>query len=48
MNNAVYILGIHDGHNCGATVTRNGQVLASVSEERLTGRKMKLVTLENQ
>lgn len=39
MNKAVYILGIHDGHNCGATVTRNGQVLASVSEERLTGRK---------
>jgi carbamoyltransferase len=39
MNNVVYILGIHDGHNCGATVTRNGQVLASVSEERLTGKK---------
>ena len=33
---AVYILGIHDGHNCGATLTRNGVVIASVCEERLS------------
>jgi carbamoyltransferase len=35
----IYILGIHDGHNCGATLTGNGVVLASVSEERLTRQK---------
>ncbi|HUI94955.1 MAG TPA: carbamoyltransferase C-terminal domain-containing protein [Xanthobacteraceae bacterium] len=33
------ILGIHDGHNCGATLTRGGTIVASVSEERLTRRK---------
>lgn len=32
----VYILGIHDGHNCGATLTCDGRVVASVCEERLT------------
>lgn len=32
-------LGIHDGHNCGATLVRDGAVVASVSEERLTRRK---------
>ncbi len=32
----IHILGIHDGHNCGATVTRNGVVVASVCEERLS------------
>jgi carbamoyltransferase len=35
----IYILGIHDGHNCGATLTRNAQVIASISEERLTRKK---------
>lgn len=35
----VYILGIHDGHNAGASITRNGSVIAAISEERLTGVK---------
>jgi carbamoyltransferase len=35
----LYILGIHDGHNCGATLTRGGAIVASVSEERLVRRK---------
>lgn len=39
MTKPVYILGIHDGHNCGATLTRDDVVVASVSEERLTRRK---------
>jgi carbamoyltransferase len=30
------ILGIHDGHNCGATLLSGGQIVASVSEERLS------------
>ena len=34
-----YILGIHDGHNCGATLTRDGVILASISEERITRNK---------
>lgn len=34
-----YVLGIHDGHNCGATLTRDGAVVASISEERLTRNK---------
>jgi carbamoyltransferase len=33
------ILGIHDGHNCGATLLRDGKVIASISEERLSRRK---------
>ncbi len=39
MSDPTYILGIHDGHNAGATLTRDGEVVASVSEERLTRRK---------
>ena len=39
MDKVLYILGIHDGHNCGATMTRDGEVVASVSEERLTRNK---------
>ncbi|MBK8906490.1 MAG: hypothetical protein IPM60_00860 [Rhodospirillales bacterium] len=39
MPDSVNILGIHDGHNCGATLVRDGVVVASVSEERLTRRK---------
>jgi carbamoyltransferase len=35
----MYILGIHDGHNCGATIIKDGKILASVLEERLTRRK---------
>ena len=38
-NGECHILGIHDGHNCGATLTRDGVVVASVSEERLVRRK---------
>ena len=33
------ILGIHDGHNCGATLVVGGKVFASISEERLTRKK---------
>lgn len=39
MTEPTYILGIHDGHNCGATLTRDGKVVASICEERLTRRK---------
>ena len=39
MTEPAYILGIHDGHNCGATLTRDGRIVASVCEERLTRRK---------
>jgi carbamoyltransferase len=30
------ILGIHDGHNCGATLLEDGVIVASISEERLS------------
>jgi len=33
------ILGIHDGHNCGASIFRNGKLLIAVSEERITRKK---------
>lgn len=36
MSDPIFILGIHDGHNCGATLSRDGEIVASVSEERLT------------
>ena len=39
MSKDIFILGIHDGHNCGATITKNGTVMASICEERLTRRK---------
>ena len=29
-------LGIHDGHNGGATILQDGQIKYSISEERLT------------
>ena len=34
-----YILGIHDGHNCGASIVESGRVIASICEERLTRNK---------
>ncbi len=39
MTSTRYILGIHDGHNCGATLSADGAIVASVSEERLTRTK---------
>ena len=39
MADAIHILGIHDGHNSGATLISDGVVVASVCEERLTRRK---------
>jgi carbamoyltransferase len=39
MANPIHILGIHDGHNCGATLISDGVVVTSVSEERLSRRK---------
>ena len=39
MAKPIHILGIHDGHNCGATLVSDGAVVASVSEERLSRRK---------
>lgn len=35
----IYILGIHDGHNAGASLVKNGEVVAAISEERLTNTK---------
>lgn len=39
MTSDLHILGIHDGHNSGATLVSNGRVVASVCEERLTRKK---------
>lgn len=33
------VLGIHDGHNAGAALVKNGRVVAAISEERLTNIK---------
>ena len=33
------ILGIHDGHNSGATLLEEGKIIASICEERLTRNK---------
>ena len=33
------ILGIHDGHNAGAALLKDGKVLAAISEERLNNIK---------
>lgn len=39
MSKDIIILGIHDGHNCGAALSVGGRVLAAICEERLTGNK---------
>ncbi len=33
------ILGINDGHNCGACLFKNGQLLISLTEEKITRKK---------
>ncbi len=35
----IRILGIHDGHNSGATLLEGGKIIASICEERLTRNK---------
>ena len=39
MKKDVIILGIHDGHNAGAALIKNGSVAAAIQEERLTNIK---------
>ncbi len=34
-SNDIIVLGIHDGHNAGACLLRNGSIVAAISEERL-------------
>lgn len=36
---SVTVLGIHDGHNSGAALTRDGEVVAAINEERLNNIK---------
>lgn len=33
------ILGIHDGHNCGASLFKDGEMLIAISEEKITRKK---------
>lgn len=33
------ILGIHDGHNCGASLFKNGALMIAISEEKITRNK---------
>ena len=33
------ILGIHDGHNASAAILKNGKLVCSIAEERLTRNK---------
>lgn len=35
----IVVLGIHDGHNAGAALIKNGQVVAAISEERINNIK---------
>src|SRR3989338_4000414 len=37
--NTIIVLGIHDGHNAGAALVKDGKVLAAISEERLNNIK---------
>jgi predicted NodU family carbamoyl transferase len=39
MKKNVEILGIHDGHNAGASLIKNGFVVAAVQEEWLVNKK---------
>ncbi len=38
-SNNVIVLGIHDGHDAGAALVKDGKVLAAISEERLRMKK---------
>lgn len=38
-NTSIIVLGIHDGHNAGAALIRDGEVLAAINEERLNNIK---------
>jgi carbamoyltransferase len=38
-NACVTVLGVHDGHNSGAAVVRDGKVIVAISEERLNNIK---------
>ena len=33
------LLGIHDGHNCGASLFKNGKLLIALNEEKITRKK---------
>ena len=37
--NTIIVLGIHDGHNAGAALIKDGKVVAAISEERLNNIK---------
>ena len=39
MKKDIVVLGIHDGHNAGAALIRNGTVVAAINEERLNNIK---------
>lgn len=39
MKNEVVVLGVHDGHNSGASLVKDGSVVAAISEERLVNVK---------
>ena len=39
MTNTVVVLGLHDGHNAGAALVRDGKVIAAIQEERLVNVK---------
>ena len=40
----MYILGINDGHNSGASIFLNGKLICAISEERLSRKKMSTVS----
>ena len=44
---SMIILGIHDGHNSGATLLKNGVIVSSILEERITRTKNEVGYPEN-
>jgi len=47
MKKNVFILGIHDDHNAGVSLVKNGKVLFAISEERLRNIKNSRLTQLN-
>ena len=47
MKKSIVVLGIHDGHNVGAALVKNGSVVAAIQEERLVNEKNYSGTLRN-
>ena len=46
-NKNMIILGIHDGHNASAALLKDGKLICSIAEERLSRQKIIMVSIQS-